>query len=85
MRKAQAIEERLLRDAKDGDDAASDAGWLFRMVTAWLALLGFPQLAEPVAFARGQAAEAGETDYFDAVMMQYVQAAVGASARIFAI
>ena len=55
------------------------------MVTAWLALLGFPQLAEPVAFARGQAAEAGETDYFDAVMMQYVQAAVGASARIFAI
>ncbi len=82
---------RNLPDPSDADDASSDqrdAHWLRLMGDTWLMVFDVCQgtlAALSLDDARTLAAEAGEADYFDAVMMQYVRTAFRVAPRVFAI
>jgi hypothetical protein len=82
---------RNLPDPSDTEDVSGDrqdAHWLRLMVDTWRMVFDVCQGTLPALSlddARTLAAEAGEADYFDAVMMQYVRAAFRVAPRVFAI
>jgi hypothetical protein len=86
--------DRFLRNMPDPSDTDSasgdqrDAHWLRLMVDTWLVVFDVCQgtlAALSLDDARTLAAQAGEADYFDAVMMQYVRTAFRVAPRFFAI
>jgi hypothetical protein len=67
-RKCRTVQQRLIDDEAAAEDEASDVSWYVRMINAWYLVFLPGTHPNPAAAARMFASEAGELDYFEAMM-----------------